>query len=182
MSADLQAIFEEIKKQIQEEKIRFTQHAHQKMVEEEFTLDKVLKVVLAGTILENYPEHRRGACCLVGGTTQSGRPVHVVCTTAQPVLIIITVLRTQTTKMVNPNAKEAKMNCSIKGCPGEYEEHTVVHTVRYRGQVVVIDHVPAEICTVCGDVLLKPETVRQIEVLLQTANQPASMIPLYEFV
>ncbi len=73
------------------------------------------------------------------------------------------------------------MNCSIEGCPGEYEERTIVHTVRYHGQVVVIDHVPAEICTVCGDVLLKPETVRQIEVLLRTANQPASMIPLYEF-
>ena len=73
------------------------------------------------------------------------------------------------------------MNCSIEGCPGEYEERTIVHTVRYHGQVVVIDHVPAEICSVCGDVLLKPETVRQIEELLQTATQPTSMIPLYEF-
>lgn len=73
------------------------------------------------------------------------------------------------------------MNCSIKGCPGEYEERTIVHTVRHHGQVVVIDHVPAEICSVCGDVLLKPETVRQIEALLQTAAQPTSMIPLYEF-
>jgi YgiT-type zinc finger domain-containing protein len=73
------------------------------------------------------------------------------------------------------------MNCSIEGCPGEYEERTIVHTVRHHGQVVVIDHVPAEICPVCGDVLLKPETVRQIEALLQTATQPTSLIPLYEF-
>ena len=83
--------------------------------------------------------------------------------------------------MVDPNPKEKKMNCTIEGCPGEYEERTIVHTVRYHGQVVVIDHVPAEICSVCGDVLLKPETVRQIEELLQTATQPTSMIPLYEF-
>lgn len=73
------------------------------------------------------------------------------------------------------------MKCSIEGCPGEYEERKVVHTVRHQGQVVVIDHVPAEVCSVCGDVLLKPETVRQIEMLLRTATQPASMVPLYEY-
>lgn len=73
------------------------------------------------------------------------------------------------------------MRCSIEGCPGEYKQHEIVHTVRYRGQVVVIDHVPAEVCPICGDVLLRPETVRQIERLLQTETCPASMVPLYEY-
>ena len=73
------------------------------------------------------------------------------------------------------------MKCSIEGCPGEYEDRDIVHTVRHQGQVVVIDHVPAEVCSVCGDVLLKPKTVRQIEALLQTKTRPASMIPLYEY-
>ena len=73
------------------------------------------------------------------------------------------------------------MKCSIEGCPGEYEERKIVHTVRHQGQVVVIDHVPAEICSVCGDVLLKPETVRRIENLLRTATRPTSTVPLYEF-
>ncbi|MBU0703502.1 MAG: YgiT-type zinc finger protein [Chloroflexi bacterium] len=73
------------------------------------------------------------------------------------------------------------MRCSIEGCPGEYEERKIVHTVRHRGQVIVIDHVPAEVCSVCGDVLLKPETVRQIETLLQTATRPARTVPLYEY-
>ena len=49
------------------------------------------------------------------------------------------------------------MKCSIEGCPGEYEERKIVHTVRHQGQVTVIDHVPAEVCPVCGDVLLNPE-------------------------
>jgi len=48
------------------------------------------------------------------------------------------------------------MKCSMQGCPGDYEERRSVHTVRRRGQVVVIDHVPAEVCTVCRDVLLSP--------------------------
>jgi YgiT-type zinc finger domain-containing protein len=73
------------------------------------------------------------------------------------------------------------MKCSIEGCPGEYEERQIVHTVRYQGQVMVIDHVPAEVCSVCGDVLFKPETVRQIEKLLRTATKPVRMVPLFEY-
>lgn len=73
------------------------------------------------------------------------------------------------------------MKCSIEGCPGTYEEKLIVHTVRFRGQTVVIDHVPAEVCSVCGDVLLLPKTVRQIEALLKSAAPPARTVPLYEY-
>ncbi len=73
------------------------------------------------------------------------------------------------------------MTCSIQGCPGQYEDRQVVHTVRYHSQVIVIDHVPAEVCSTCGDVLLKPETVRRIEALLRRSGQPAGTVPLYEY-
>ena len=56
----------------------------------------------------------------------------------------------------------------------------ITHTVRQNGRVVVIDHVPAEVCDVCGDELLRPETVRQLESLLQRAK-PVTTAPLYEF-
>ena len=80
----------------------------------------------------------------------------------------------------NPEGK-IDMKCSIQGCPGEYEERKIVHTVRHQEQVIVIDHVPAEVCPICGDVLLKPETVRHIEELLQTAPSPSNPTPLYEY-
>ncbi|MBI2119938.1 MAG: YgiT-type zinc finger protein [Elusimicrobia bacterium] len=73
------------------------------------------------------------------------------------------------------------MKCSIKGCPGNYEDKKITHTVRYHGEIVVIDHVPAEVCAECGDVLLKPETVRHLEELLKNTRQPATTVPLYEF-
>ncbi|OFW27392.1 MAG: hypothetical protein A3H27_12120 [Acidobacteria bacterium RIFCSPLOWO2_02_FULL_59_13] len=73
------------------------------------------------------------------------------------------------------------MKCTIQGCPGEYDERTVVHTVRHRGNVVVIDHVPAEVCSVCGDVLLAPDTIRRLEKLLETMPTPSKEVPLYEF-
>jgi YgiT-type zinc finger domain-containing protein len=74
------------------------------------------------------------------------------------------------------------MKCSMSGCSGEYEARQIVHTVQHHGQILVINHVPAEVCTVCGDVLLKPETARRIEALVQTPTQPMGSVPLYEYV
>lgn len=74
------------------------------------------------------------------------------------------------------------MKCSIEGCPGQYEPRHVMHTVRHQGNVVVIDHVPAEVCSVCGDVLLTPETVRHIERLLESGGHPDKTAPVYDYV
>ena len=73
------------------------------------------------------------------------------------------------------------MRCSIAGCPGEYEERKLYHTAQHQGQVIVIDHVPTEVCSECGDVLLKPETIRRLEELLKTTTQPSNTVPHYEY-
>ena len=51
----------------------------------------IQQALVRGQLLENYPQHQRGACCLFGGLSQDSRPLHIVCTTVQPLLIIITV-------------------------------------------------------------------------------------------
>jgi YgiT-type zinc finger domain-containing protein len=73
------------------------------------------------------------------------------------------------------------MACGTDGCPCEYERRRVTHTVRHRGELVVIDHVPAEVCAVCGDVLLRPPTIRHLEQLLRSRHKPAGTVPLYEY-
>ncbi len=73
------------------------------------------------------------------------------------------------------------MRCTSEDCSGTYEPREGVHTARRGDQIVVINHVPAEVCTVCGDVLLMPETVRRLEVLRHTTAPPARTVPLYEF-
>lgn len=85
--------------------IRLTQHAQQEMVEEEISLDEVLESISTGQILENYTEHRRGACCLLGGTIRQDRPLHVVCTTANPILIIITVYEPKPPRWITPTER-----------------------------------------------------------------------------
>ena len=72
-------------------------------------------------------------------------------------------------------------NCTIAGCHGRYQESSVIHTVRYQGSIVVIDHVPAEVCDLCGDVLFTPETVTHSEHLLTQQSTPERSVPLYEY-
>jgi YgiT-type zinc finger domain-containing protein len=73
------------------------------------------------------------------------------------------------------------MKCSIQGCPGEYEARRIAHTVEHANRLVIIDDVPAEVCSVCGDVLLAPDTVRHIEALLEKRTRPARTAPVYEY-
>ncbi len=83
--------------------------------------------------------------------------------------------------MGESNGEEQNMKCTINNCAGEYEQREVVHTVCQGNRIIVIDHVPAEVCTICGDVLFTPETVRKIEALRQTAAPPTRTVPLYDF-
>jgi len=99
---DTNEVLHRIRVQINEENVRVTQHAHQKMVKEGITLKDVLEAVIEGQIIENYTEHLRGPCCLINGTTSRGRPLHIVCTTNQPALIIITVYEPKPPKWINP--------------------------------------------------------------------------------
>jgi YgiT-type zinc finger domain-containing protein len=73
------------------------------------------------------------------------------------------------------------MNSTITGCSGAYDVTTLTHTVRYKGDVVVIYHVPAEVCDICGDVFFSPETLRHIEKILAAKPTPAKEVSLYEY-
>lgn len=85
--------------------LRVTQHAAQEIVEDGFSVDDVLAAIASGEILEEYPTHRRGACCLLSGVTSAGRPVHVVCTTSLAVLVIITVYEPRPPKWTTPRRR-----------------------------------------------------------------------------
>lgn len=105
---DLEEITARIQTQAGEEKFRVTQHAQQEMVEEDILLSDVLEAIASGRILENYPKHKRGACCLLYGRTDGGRPLHIVCTTARSILILITVYEPKEPKWLTPTRRSRK--------------------------------------------------------------------------
>lgn len=73
------------------------------------------------------------------------------------------------------------MNCSIQGCPGKYEAREIIHTFHRGIDIYVVEGVPAEVCSVCGDTLLVPETVKHLEVFLHGKGKPGKMAPVYEY-
>jgi hypothetical protein len=108
-STELEALLFRIKSQAAGGNFRITQHAQQEMVEDEISLDEVLEAIRQGEILEHYPEHRRGACCLLCGLTDKGRPLHIVCTTAQPVLILITAYEPRPPRWRTPRERRSQL-------------------------------------------------------------------------
>lgn len=85
--------------------VRVTTHAHQEIVEDEYSLDDVLFVLSNAIVLENYPDHKRGACCLVYGKNSAGRNIHIVCTTSLKLAVIITVYEPLPPKWINPSER-----------------------------------------------------------------------------
>jgi YgiT-type zinc finger domain-containing protein len=73
------------------------------------------------------------------------------------------------------------MNCSIKGCPGKYESKVIVHTVRRGDELIVIENVPADVCNICSDTLLAPDTVRHLEKIIERRTAPEKYAPLYDY-
>ena len=73
------------------------------------------------------------------------------------------------------------MKCSVADCPGEYEQREVVSAMRQGDCIIVVEHIPAEECDICGDVLFTPETIERLEALRQTTAPPVRTVPLYRF-
>ena len=101
----LERALDRIRSQARKGEIRITAHAHQEMVEENITTDELLQALEKGKVLENYPEHRRGACCLLSGFTAFKRPIHVVCTTGRELLIVITAYEPRPPKWRTPTVR-----------------------------------------------------------------------------
>lgn len=73
------------------------------------------------------------------------------------------------------------MKCSITGCSGEYEHRRVVQTLCRRDRTIVVEDVPAEVCSICGDTLYSAETVRSIEQLLASSPEVVKTVPSFTF-
>ena len=73
------------------------------------------------------------------------------------------------------------MKCSIADCPGEYEQKEVVRAIRQGDRIIVVEHIPAEVCDTCGDVLFTPETIERLEALRRTTKPAQRSVPLYQF-
>ena len=98
-------VVERIREQVRLGDVRLTLHADDERVEDGLTAQELREVLGRCELVENYLDDRRGPSCLVLGYTDRGRPVHVVCTTSLPTLIVITVYEPRLPKWVSPTER-----------------------------------------------------------------------------
>jgi len=85
--------------------IAYSDHGLREALAEDFSEQDVRQALINGELLENYPEHRRGPCCLMSGKTAERRNVHIVVTTALARLLVITVYEPKEPKWRNPTER-----------------------------------------------------------------------------
>ena len=107
-TSDEKSILERISQLAARGKYRLTDHALEEMLEDSVSSLDLLHSISQSTLLENYPDHKRGPCCLIFGRTALGRSVHIVCTTDAPILIIITAYVPRPPKWSSPTQRGKK--------------------------------------------------------------------------
>ena len=65
-----------------------------------------------------------------------------------------------------------------------FEEQTVTYILEQQGKVLIIEHVPARVCTETGERLFAPATVERLQQIVWEQRTPTRIIetPVFEFV
>ncbi|HEY1718878.1 MAG TPA: DUF4258 domain-containing protein [Verrucomicrobiae bacterium] len=84
-------MIEQLRQKISRGQTEYSLHAVRQMVERDILPEEVAQTVLAGEVIEDYPEDKYGPSCLICGTAKNGRALHVQCThPSRPLVKIVT--------------------------------------------------------------------------------------------
>ena len=50
----------------------------------------------------------------------------------------------------------------------------------YQGRLIVIDGVPADVCSFCGDTLFRADTAETLQRMVSNPLAPVGTVPLYQ--
>lgn len=71
--------------------VEYSLHAVRQMVARNITPEEVAQTVMAGEVIEDYPDDKYGPSCLLFGRTANQRTLHVQCThPSRPLVKVIT--------------------------------------------------------------------------------------------
>jgi hypothetical protein len=84
-------MIEQLRQKISRGQMEYSLHAVRQMIERGITPAEVAQTLLAGEVIEDYPDDKYGPSCLVCGTTKNSRVLHVQCThPSRPLVKIVT--------------------------------------------------------------------------------------------
>ena len=84
-------MIEELRQKVARGELEYSLHAVRHMVARGIAPREVAQAILAGEVIEDYPQDKYGPSCLVLGRTRAGRALHVQCSyPGRPLVKIIT--------------------------------------------------------------------------------------------
>ncbi|MEG4502893.1 DUF4258 domain-containing protein [Microcoleus sp. F6_B4] len=84
-------IIEKIRVKIVKNDFELSQHAVNQSIVRRITVEELREAIMAGEVIEEYPNDKYGPSCLIFGFTIANRPLHVQCSyPSRPLVKIIT--------------------------------------------------------------------------------------------
>ena len=90
----------EIKTKIQAGEYRLSEHAIRRMIQRDIDRSEIEQAILAGEIIEEYPDDKYSPSCLVCGASESGRIFHAQ-VSLPPKVVIVTAYEPDPAEWIN---------------------------------------------------------------------------------
>lgn len=88
----MQPSIEAIQEKINQNNFELSKHAVDQSILRNIRIAEITEAIAQGKVIENYPDDKYGASCLIAGFTEANRPLHIQCSNPSRLLIkIITV-------------------------------------------------------------------------------------------
>jgi YgiT-type zinc finger domain-containing protein len=68
------------------------------------------------------------------------------------------------------------MNSTCNVCHGHVEIKLTTYTQWFEGRLIVVENVPAWVCTQCGETYYDPEVVERLQSVIWSAETPSRVI------
>ena len=189
MSTPLDQQMAAIARAVAQGQYRYTIHGARQRIARGLSAAEIEDAIQSGQIIEDYPQHHYGPCCLILGPTSAGKALHLVCS-CRSVVDIITVYEPDPRSGNGPPNQEGdtsmtdQSRCSV--CRAHLRAGTTTYTQEPEGRLAVVTDVPVLACPQCGELYFAPETVDRLQRLLThgAENGPAPRtieVPVYPF-
>ena len=72
------------------------------------------------------------------------------------------------------------MTCNV--CQGKMKKQTSTYSQMFEGHPVVVENVPAWVCTQCGETYLDPDVVERLQQVIWSKEPPIRVVetPVYD--
>ena len=101
-----------IRERVQAGEYDLSHHAHKERQVEQITVEEIEKTLIAGAIIEKYPNDPRGESCLVVAKLAK-QALHVVCGTRDERLLIVTLYRPLPSVWVNYKIRRKELKSRV---------------------------------------------------------------------